>query len=147
MSGTAQGIPQRMTAFVDTKSGLVSDTWWRFLQTLWVRTGGAPATSGTDDIINWQNMADVPVATPPDGAAFLAAMMADVPTVAQGGFVDPMGDPIPAPDAALAAWLAVAMADAPAMPQAEAIAWLASLMDEPQRVPENDPALVAMMVS
>ena len=147
MSGTAQGIPQRMTAFVDPKSGLVSDTWWRFLNSIWIRTGGAPATPGIDDVINYQIMADVPVATPPDGAAFLAAMMADVPTTAQGGFVDPMGDVLPAPDPALAAWLAVAMADVPALPQAEAIAWLASLMDEPQRVPENDPALVAMMVS
>ena len=147
MSGTAQGLPQRMTAFVDPKTGLVSDTWWRFLNSIWNRTGGAPATSGTDDIIAWQNMADVPVATPPDGAAFLAAMMADVPTVAQGGFMDPMGDPVPAHDPALAAWLAVAMADVPALPQADAIAWLASLMADAPRVPENDPALVAMMVS
>ena len=49
--------------------------------------------------------------------------------------------------AAASAWLAVAMADAPALPQADAFAWLASLMDDPPRVPENDPALVAMMVS
>ena len=108
MSG-AQGIPQRMTAFVDPKTGLVSEAWYRFIWSIWNRTGGAAATSGTDDIIAWQNMADVPVATPPDGAAFLAAMMADVPTVAQSSFVDPMGDPIPAPDPALAAWLAVAI--------------------------------------
>lgn len=147
MSGNAQGIPQRLTAFVDPKTGLVSETWWRFLNSIWQRTGGAPAVTGTDDIIAWTNMADVPVATPPDGAAFLAAMMADVPTMAQGGFADPMGDVMPAPDPALAAWLAVAMADAPALPQADAFAWLASLMDEPARVPENDPALVAMMVS
>lgn len=147
MSGNAQGIPQRLTMFVDPKTGLVSETWWRFLNSIWQRTGGAPAVSSTDDIINWQNMADVPVATPPDGAAFLAAMMADVPTVAQGGFVDPMGDVMSVPDPALAAWLAMAMADAPVLPQAEAFAWLASLMDEPPRVPENDPALVAMMVS
>lgn len=147
MSGNAQGIPQRLTAFVDPKTGLVSETWWRFLNSIWQRTGGAPAVTSTDDIIAWTNMADVPVATPPDGAAFLAAMMADVPTAAQGGFVDPMGDMMPAPDPALAAWLAVAMADAPALPQTDAFAWLASLMDEPARAPENDPALVAMMVS
>ena len=147
MSGTSQGLPQRMTAFVDPKTGLVSDTWYRWCMSVWLRSGGAPATSSTDDIINYQNMVDVPVATPPDGAAFLAAMMADVPTVAQGGFMDPIGDPVPAHDPALAAWLAVAMADVPALPQADAIAWMASLMADVPRVPENDPALVAMMVS
>lgn len=147
MSGNAQGLPQRMTAFVDPRTGLVSDAWWRFLNALYQRTGGATGSSSTDDIIEFMNMADVPLATPPEGAAWLAAMMADVPSVPQGGFVDPMGDPIPAPSPETAAWLAAAMADAPPQVQIETIAWLAALMADAPTQPENDPALIAMMVS
>lgn len=43
MSGISQGIPQRLTAFVDPKTGLISDTWYRFQQSLWQRTGGSVA--------------------------------------------------------------------------------------------------------
>ena len=79
MSGSAQGLPQRLTAFLDPKTGLVTDTWWRFLNAMFQRTGGAQGTSGLDDIIQYGNMADVPTDTPPDAAAWLASAMADVP--------------------------------------------------------------------
>lgn len=129
MSGTSQGIPQRLTAFVDPRTGLVSDTWWRFLQTLWQRTGGAQATSTTDDIINWQNLADVPTATPPEGAAWLSVLMSDTAPPPPPAFVDIMQNAPPAVGAEIAAWLAFLMADPPPPP------------------PEQNPALVALMVT
>ena len=51
MSGSLnQGLPQRMTAFVDPATGLVSETWWRFLSSLWTRSGGAAAPSSIGTI-------------------------------------------------------------------------------------------------
>jgi len=129
VSGTAQGIPQRLTAFVDPRTGLVSDTWWRFLQTLWQRTGGAQATSTTDDIINWQNLADVPPAIPAEGAAWLSVLMSDAAPPPPAAFVDIMQNAPPAVGAEIAAWLAFLMADPPPPP------------------PEQNPALVALMVT
>lgn len=149
MSGIAQGLPQRMTAFVDQRTGLVTDAWWRFLNSLWQRTGGAQPTSGIDDLIEWQNMADVPLPTPPDAGAWLGFLMGDAPTPPPSLLVyaDPMGDVVPAPSPETAAWLATAMADAPPAVQSEVAAWLAYAMADVPRVPENDPALIAMMVS
>lgn len=147
MSGIAQGLPQRMTAFVDPKTGLVSDAWWRFLNSLWQRTGGAQPTSSVDDLIEWQNLADVQAATPPEAAAWLGFMIGDVVPAVPAVWVDPMADVVPAPSPETAAWLAAAMADASPPVQAEVAAWLAYMMADVVRVPENDPALIAMMVS
>lgn len=128
MSGSVQGIPQRMTAFVDKETNLVTDTWWRFLQTLWVRTGGAVSVTGLGDLIEFSKMADVPTATPPDAGALLGFAMFDAP---QG-----------LPDLSLAMVGDVVMPTAP-----EAAALLAAAMADIPRVPENDPALVALMVA
>jgi hypothetical protein len=113
MSGIAQGIPQRLTAFVDIKTGALTPPWYRFFYSLWERTGGAPATSTIEDVISWQNMDDTAVPTPPEEAALLAFLMADTM------------EPTPPEDAAM---LAAAMADT-------------------ATEPENDPALVALMVA
>lgn len=124
MSGNAQGLPQRMTAFVDPKTGLVSDTWWRFLQSLFQRTGGAEGSSSTDEIIQYGNMADVPDAPDPDQAVWMAEM-------ANGGEL-----------AALPDWFPAMLGDAVAEP----VDAFPDLAIDPVE-PENDPALVAMMVS
>jgi hypothetical protein len=108
MSGIAQGIPQALTKFVDPKTGILHASWYRFFNSLWLRTGGAAATTPVEDVIDWMNMADVPVPTPPEAAALMAYLMADAPQLPPASF-DPMGD-VP-------------------------------------RQPENDPALIALMVS
>lgn len=123
MSG-AQGLPQRMTQFVDAKTGLVTDTWWRFLNTLYNRTGGAQATTSTDDLISYTIMDDTPQDTPPEAAAWLALAMADVA-------------PADMPE-----WMAALLTD-PVADVEPAFAFA----DDPPAAPENDPALVAMMVS
>ena len=102
MSGTAQGIPQRLTAFVDPQTGMVSDTWWRFLQTIWQRSGGAQPTTSTDDLIRFVQMADVPAVANPEPAAWLGAALGDVP--------------LPSPIEP-AVWLAVAAGDVPRVPE------------------------------
>lgn len=132
MSGTAQGLPQRMTAFVDPKTGLVSETWWRFLNSLWSRTGGAQSTASLDDAINYGLMADTPAPEPAEPAVMLAAMMADAPAASE-----------PEP----AALLAALMADTPAASEPEDAAWMAATMADTPAEPENDPALVALMVA
>ncbi len=108
MSGTSQGLPQRMTAFVDPKTGLVSETWWRFLNSLWTRTGGAQSTASLEDAINYGLMADTPAPEPAEVAALLAALMADTPAAGE-------------PD-----WLPAAMADTPAEPENDPalVAWM-----------------------
>lgn len=118
-----------MTQFVDAKTGLVTDTWWRFLNTLYSRAGGAQATTPTDAIINYINMDDTPTDTPPEAAAWLAMAMADA-------------SPADVPE-----WLAALLADAPVDPLPDDAALLAGLMADPPAAPENDPALVALMVS
>ena len=129
MSGSAQGLPQRLTSFLDPKTGLVTDTWWRFLNAMFQRTGGAQGTSGLDDIIQYGNMADVPTDTPPDAAAWLASAMADVADATS-------------PDEA--AWLANMMAD---VPDVEPFAWQAAPQMDAPTEPENDPAAIALMVA
>ena len=128
MSGIAQGVPQRITSFVDPKTGIMTPAWYRFFYSLWERTGGAPAASTTDDVIGWMNMADTPVSPPPEGAAMMAFLMADAAVAAPAGYVDIVGDtPAPAPP--------------------ESAAWLDSMRADTAGKPENDPALVALMVA
>lgn len=150
MSGTAQGIPQRLTAFVDPKTGLVSDTWWRFLQTLWQRTGGAQATSTTDDIIQFLNMLDVPPAPAPEPSAWLGAALGDVvpqPTPEPAAWLSAALADVPSPfPLEDAAWQAAAAADV-VVPMPEPAALLAAAMADVPRVPETDPGLVALMVA
>ena len=128
MSGIAQGVPQRITAFVDPKTGIMTPAWYRFFYSLWERTGGAPATTPIDDVITWVNMADTPTPSPPEDGAMLAFLMGDTAAPEADGYADPMADtpaPTPPEDAAL----------------------LAALMADTPTEPENDPALVAMMVA
>lgn len=127
MSGIAQGLPQRMTAFVDPKTGLVSDSWWRFLNSLWQRTGGAQPTTPTDDVIAYTQMADEPEPALPEPGALLAFIMEDTPQP-EPVFLDPMAETVPPVDA-------------------DQIALLAQAIDDTQSPPENDPALIAMMVA
>lgn len=128
MNGVAQGIPQRLTAFVDLKTGALTPAWYRFFYSLWERTGGAPATTALGDVIGWVNMDDTPTPTPPEDGALLAFLMGDTAPPADDGYTDPMADtaaPTPPDEAAL----------------------LAALMADTPTEPENDPALVAMMVA
>lgn len=102
MSGSLnQGLPQRMTAFIDPKTGLITEAWWRFLASIWQRTGAANGTSSLQTV-----SAEVDAMTG-------LVLGVDVPTD-----LDPAQ-----------------------------IALLAALFDEPANVPENEPALYALMVS
>lgn len=46
----SQGIPQRMTAFIDPKTGLITPSWWLYLYNLWQRTGAADSPASIDDL-------------------------------------------------------------------------------------------------
>lgn len=78
MSGIAQGVPQRITSFVDPKTGIMTPAWYRFFYSLWERTGGAPATSTIEDIIETLKMSDVAPAPNPEPAAWLGTLLGDV---------------------------------------------------------------------
>ena len=128
MSGIAQGVPQRITAFVDPKTGIMTPAWYRFFYSLWERTGGAPATSTMEDIIETLKMSDVAPAPNPEPAAWLGTLLGDAAAPEADGYADPM-------------------ADTPAATPPEDAALLAALMADTPTEPENDPALVAMMVA
>lgn len=102
MSGIAQGVPQRMTAFVDPRSGVMTPAWYRFFYSIWERTGGAPATSTIDDVIETLKMSDVTPAANPEPAAWLSAVLGDVVTPTQ---------------TESAVWQAVAAGDVPRVPE------------------------------
>jgi hypothetical protein len=117
--GLTQGFPQRMTAFLDPKTGLVTDAWWRFLNSLWLRTGGGSAPASVtmlqeeiEALYGFAEMADTPAEPVFDQGAYLAAMIADTPVEVDG----------------------------------EAIVYTATLFDDTPTTPENDPALVALLV-
>jgi hypothetical protein len=128
-----------MTAFIDPATGLISETWYRFLNSIWQRTGGATAptnidalTSQVDDLQAYTDLIAEPDAPDPIPAALLAYTMEDT---------------APAPDPAEAALLAMILGDVCAVVDPDQVALLAVEMDDTATQPENDPALVAMMVS
>ena len=170
MSGVGQGVPQRMTAFVDPRSGVMTPAWYRFFYTIWERTGGAPATSTIDDVIETLKMSDVTPAANPGPAAWLGAILGDVvpasnpePAAWLGAA---LGDVVPASNPEPAAWLGAAMGDVgtPANPEApawlgaalgdvvtpmqtESAVWQAVSAGDIPRVPENDPMMISLMVA
>jgi len=132
VSGIAQGVPQRMTAFVDPRSGVMTPAWYRFFYSIWERTGGAPATSTIDDVIETLKMSDVTPAANPEPAAWLGAVLGDVVTPAN-------------PEAP--AWLGAALGDMAAVPSTESAVWQAVSAGDIPRVPENDPMMISLMVA
>jgi hypothetical protein len=91
-----------MTAFVDPRSGVMTPAWYRFFYSIWERTGGAPATSTIDDVIETLKMSDVTPAANPDLAAWLGAVLGDVVTPMQ---------------TESAVWQAVSAGDIPRVPE------------------------------
>ena len=132
MSGVGQGVPQRMTAFVDPRSGVMTPAWYRFFYTIWERTGGAPATSTIDDVIETLKMSDVTPAANPEPAAWLGAILGDV---------------VPASNPEPAAWLGAVLGDVAAVPSTESAVWQAVSAGDIPRVPENDPMMISLMVA
>jgi hypothetical protein len=121
-----------MTAFVDPRSGVMTPAWYRFFYTIWERTGGAPATSTIDDVIETLKMSDVTPAANPEPAAWLGAILGDV---------------VPASNPEPAAWLGAVLGDVAAVPSTESAVWQAVSAGDIPRVPENDPMMISLMVA
>ena len=151
MSGVGQGVPQRMTAFVDPRSGVMTPAWYRFFYTIWERTGGAPATSTIDDVIETLKMSDVTPAANPEPAAWLGAILGDVvpasnpePAAWLGAA---LGDVVTPANPEAPAWLGAALGDVVTPMQTESAVWQAVSAGDIPRVPENDPMMISLMVA
>jgi len=84
MSGAlTQGIPQRLTAFVNPQTGLMSPEWWHFLHSIWLRGGGTVPSINNTPIGN----------TNPSTGAFTT--LSATSTVSGAGFTNLFASPPP----------------------------------------------------